>query len=434
MTNDPPGGMPGRRPPTIDVIASEIESWPVTKESSRPSDAAVASADAPSSPDVAASPAAPEEPAAAPSAEDSRPPGASPRKTSPPPRQGTGPLGLIGAGLLGGAMAAAIALFLVDRLPLHDNGTRGLDARLARAEQQLREVAAHPQIADPRPQLDELAARLARLEAAPVAPAGAAAPTIDPALVNRVSRIEGELKALDEKIGLIGRRSDEAATQAREARQRAEANTTAIAELAQKLPGQPSVSRSDHEALAARVAELAKKPPDGSDRAVRLALVATLLRRALERGEPFADELTAARALGVDPKPLAPLEPFAATGVPGGAALGRELIDLAPALLAATGNAPREGSFLERLQANAAKIVRIRPVEEVAGDDAAAIITRIEVKAGRGDLAGALVELRKLPAPTQAIAEPWVGKAEARLAALDAGRRFAAGALGGIGK
>jgi hypothetical protein len=167
---------------------------------------------------------------------------------------------------------------------------------------------------------------------------------------------------------------------------------------------------------------------------VRLALAAVMLRDAAERGAPFAGELAATKALAADPKLLAPLAPFAATGLPGSAALGRELVALAPSLLTAAGTPPREGTFLARLQVNAEKLVRVRPTEEVAGDDVAAIVARIEVKAARGDLAGALAELARLPAPARAPAEPWIKQAEARTAAVDAGRRLAAEALGGIGK
>ena len=338
---------------------------------------------------------------------------------------------MIGAGLLGGAVAAALALFLVDRLPLRDNGARGLDARLVRAEAQLRELAARPLPTDPRAQLDDLAGRLSRLEAVP---APSAAPAADPAVANRISRLEGEVKALGDSIGAIGRRADEAVTQARETRQRAEGNAAAVADLARKLPGAPSVSREDHEALAVRVAELAKKPPDGSDRAVRLALVAALLRGALERGEPFGAELAAAKMMASDPKLLAPLEPFAATGLPSLAALGRELAALSPAMLAAGGAAPHEGTFIARLAANAEKIIRIRRTEEVAGDDVAATVARAEVRAARGDVTGALAELAKLPASARAPAEAWVKTAQSRNAALDAGRRFATDAIGGMGK
>jgi hypothetical protein len=207
------------------------------------------------------------------------------------------------------------------------------------------------------------------------------------------------------------------------------------------------VVRGEFEALAGRLAaverssqgieaELAKRPLDAPpDRPGRLAMVAAALNGAVERGEPFAAELAGAKALAGDAKALAPLEPFAAAGLPSTLTLSRELSGLAPALYQAAGVAQREGGgFLDRLQANAERLVRIRPVAEVPGDDPAAVITRIEVKAAHNDVAGALAELAKLPATARAPAEAWIKQAQARTAAVEAGRRFAAAALAALGK
>ena len=72
-------------------------------------------------------------------------------------------------------------------------------------------------------------------------------------------------------------------------------------------------------------------------------------------------------------------------------------------MLRAAGAPPRDGGFLERLQANAEKLVRIRPVdEEPRGDDRAAMLARVEQRAAQGNIAGALAELAKLPAEARA--------------------------------
>jgi hypothetical protein len=103
-------------------------------------------------------------------------------------------------------------------------------------------------------------------------------------------------------------------------------------------------------------------------------------------------------------------------------------------LQAAGAPPPRDGGFLEKLQAGAEKLVRIRPIDEVAGNDPAAIVARIEVKASQADISGALAELAKLPAAARAPAEAWIKKAEMRMAALDASRRISADALSGLSK
>src|SRR5262249_2141033 len=143
-------------------------------------------------------------------------------------------------------------------------------------------------------------------------------------------------------------------------------------------------------------AELAKRNAAAAsgDKALRLAFAASALKAAVERGEPFAPELATAKALGADPATLAPLEPFAASGVPRAGMLARELRELAPMLRPRTA-APRE-NFLQRLQVNAEKLVRVRPVDEAAGAESSGG-ARIDALAAQGDLAGALAELVKLP-------------------------------------
>src|SRR5260370_10910730 len=110
--------------------------------------------------------------------------------------------------------------------------------------------------------------------------------------------------------------------------------------------------------------ELAKRAGAQSrDRSGRLAVAATALNVAVERGEPFTAELAAVRSLAADPNLVAPLEPFAASGVPTAATLARELAALMPSLLATAGPPPRGGGFLEKLQANAETLAPILPLE-----------------------------------------------------------------------
>ena len=141
---------------------------------------------------------------------------------------------------------------------------------------------------------------------------------------------------------------------------------------------------------------------DGADRSLRLVVVASTLNAAVERGAPFAAELAAAQAAAPDAKALAALEPFAKSGVPSTAALARELTALMPALAKAVGTSSRDGGILDRLKANAEKIVRVRPIDEATGDDPVAVVRRIEMRAEQGNIAGALAEIAKLPEPARA--------------------------------
>ncbi len=354
------------------------------------------------------------------------------------------PWTLIGAAAAG-AVLMLILLAIGGLLTGRDAGTSAPDTRLANLEQQVRELAARPAPASvDAKSVDDLAARLGKVEAALASPRPQ---PLDPALANRMATLEGEARALGERIGVVARRTDDIATVANDARTRLDQTAAALAELQKAArPAAPAVTHSEVEALANRIAalertakaletELANRAPGASgDRAVRLAVTAALLKAAVERGEAFAAELAAAKALAADPRSLAPLEPFAATGVPTAVSLAHELSSLAPKLAQATGRPQQDGSFLERLQANAERLVRVRPIEEVPGDDPAAIAGRIEARAREADLAGALAELGKLPAPARAPAQAWIAKAQARGAAIEASRKFAADALAALGK
>jgi hypothetical protein len=348
-----------------------------------------------------------------------------------PPRRGVSWLGIAVAGI--GVVLAVLGV--VSLLLSRDNGVSALDARLAGVELDLRDLAARapPPAADPKA-LDAVAGRVAKLEAAGATPPPSAS---DGALAARVAALETQINALADTVGVLGRRNDEALSAAREARVRADAGAAEISELTQKPPA--AVDRGEFEALANRVAaaerseKAAEKAAGSTDRAVRLALAANALNAAVERGDAFAAELAAVKALGADPKLVAALEPFARSGVPSAAALARQFAELAPALSQAAEPPSREG-VLGRLQANAEKLVRIRRVDEAPGGDAAAIVARSEAKAARGDLAGTAAELAQLPPNARAPAEAWIKSVQARTAAIDASRRLAADALAGLNK
>src|SRR5262245_29171403 len=353
----------------------------------------------------------------------------------------------IGAGV-GGLLLVAVAIFFASRFTSGDGapppgpGANPLEERLARLERQVRELSGRtqPPVVDPKV-IDDLVSRVAKLEAAQARPPGA-----DSNVFNRIATLEGALKAIEEKLGVVARRTDEIAVIAREAREKADATAAALAELTRKVAqlGPPGGPRAEIDALVTRIAalestakaievEIAKRSlGDSAD--VRRAVTASALNGAVERADPFAAELAAAKALATDPNVLAPLDQFAQTGVPSAASLGRELVTLIPALTQQAGGVSRDAGFLERMQAGAERLVRIRPIEDVPGDDPAAVLARVEVRANQADLAGALAELAKLPASAQAPAQAWIAKAKARIAALAASRRFTADSLAAIGK
>jgi hypothetical protein len=346
------------------------------------------------------------------------------------------------AAVVAGIVLVVLLVFLAGQFSNDESRVRIIEARIARAEQQVRELSGRePTNSVDAKALDDLTARVAKLEAGA---GGARSPAADPALANRMATLEGALKSLEEKISVVARRTDDVDLLARDAREKAQASAAAIAELTQKMARLSSTSELDasvnriaalERVTGAMQADLAKRGVgETGDRPVRLAVTASALNAAVERGDAFAAELAAAKLLAGNAPALAPLEPFAATGLPSATALGRELVALTNALAQTSGAPPREGGLLERLQANAERLVRIRPLDEPPGDDPAAVLTRIEQRALQADLPGALAELAKLPAPARAAAQAWIAKAQARLAAVAASRRFATDAFAALGK
>lgn len=468
--SDPPGQRGPRRPGrTIDLSASEVASEPTAPDVnppmvSEPSAETPSAAPAPQvsleqTPIVA-------EPSSG-AAQSAEAPAASPMEpdlsgSEPPPPLDTGHVGsvspnagkphglpwrLIGLGAAA-VVVAGIVFVMVGRSPQPERAPRLRSSRLAQVERQIAELTSRPVATSVDPKIvDDLTQRLGRVE---VAVANPRAVDAEPALTNRIGTLEGDLKALGEKIDVVARRNDEIATTAGDARSRADAAAATVAALPKTAPpapppGPPAVPRSEVEALANRVtvleqaakalqAELAKRAAaDSGDRVVRVAVSAAILQSTVERGHPFAKELAAAKALAGDAKALASLELFAASGVPSAAALSRELTALLPAMRQAAGATSQDETFLQRLQSNAEKLVRVGPLD-AAGDDTATVLARIDRYAAQSDLAGALTELAKLPPAARTPAQAWIAKAEASNAALEASRKFAADALAALGQ
>jgi hypothetical protein len=290
----------------------------------------------------------------------------------------------------------------------------------------------------------EISARLNKIEGAiatqqkPVPP-----PQPDPALASRLAAAEAATKSQSDSLAALTRRVDDVAAAAQNAL--AQAKSASTAADAAKSTAQADVARSDLDALAARIAALestVKTLADGlkhetasaDDRAARLTVAAEALSATVERGAPYQAELAAAKSLGADPSATAPLEPFAAAGVPGARPLAHELASLIPALRQAAEPASSDSSFLSRLESNAQRLVRITPVDAPPGDDPSSVVTRISVDAAHADIAAALADIAKLPDAAKPLAAAWVEKAQARNAAIAASRKLAADALAALSK
>ena len=379
---------PRRTPPTLDLAATEVSH---------------AAPDIEPEPAVE-HPAPPHDPVADPTPRPSR-------------------TGAIVAGALSGAAAAAVVLGLVwlaDR-----------PVGAASSSDPAQPVSLAPPTTA---MLDDLSSRLSKIEArpAPAASPAAAAPDLSP-ITARVAALETAVAALRDQTAAAQTR-DEQMLAAIDALKSAPAPTPPPAPPAVDLaPLNAKIAQLETalRAQAAAAAQQSAKPAD--DAPLRRAVSAALLDQQVRRGEPFAPTLTAAKPLAGDPQTLAPLEPFAASGVPSANALSQELLTLLPKLTPATAATTGAG-LIDKLQAGAARLVKIERTDAVAGDSASAVASRAAAAARQNDVATAARELKTLAPQDRAPVQPWLDKVDARNAALAAAQQFSAGAMTALSK
>ena len=433
-----------RAAPTIDLTATDVT--PATSE-----------ADPPPPPEPPVKDArAPEQRRAEqepPRAEDvSRPPLAD-ASVKPSPANSFGiSMPTLAAGVAGAAIMAALllTLWLTGLLPVRFAALTVTRARVTALEMQLQDLQKRPAPTADAPAdtkvIDALTQRVAKMEES-LAKLPASDPAKDSALTERIAAADNAMKSLGVALAALNRRSDDIAANAAQARDRAEAAEKAAADLRATLQdvskaASAGASAADLAPLQQRIAALEQSAQtasaeiakaSASDAAARLALSTAVLRDAVLRGAPFADELAQVKSLGADDKSLAALTPFAATGVPAERPLADELRALLLGMVKAAGAPPASAGFIERLQANASQLVRIRPVDAPPGDDAAAVLARLDIDAARADIAAALADLGKLSEAQRAPAQAWIAKTNSRQAALAAARQTAADAAHALG-
>ena len=343
----------------------------------------------------------------------------------------------LAAGLAGGLIVSLVlfALWLTGMVPIRYAGTTAMRARVSVLEMKVNDLGNRPVVRNDA--FEALARRVAELDKtfAALKATPANDPAKDQALTQRLDAAENAMKSVGVALAALSTRVDNTAARA----DSAEKTAAAAAKDANAIDRQTIARDSAADAqLAARIAVLEKSVSDLAaarnaetvDRGARRALAVLTLREAVLSGESYDAELKAASALGVDKAALGKLEPLAASGVPGAPALARDLIALLPALRAVQASDTPQASggtgFLDRLEANAAKLVRVRPVGGAAGSDPQAVIARVEQHAARGDIAATINELKSLPPRSRAPADGWIARAEARDAALQASRTLLA--------
>jgi hypothetical protein len=332
------------------------------------------------------------------------------------------------AAAIGGAIVGAATVcglwyfgFVFARDVVNDS----INDRLAKLESQPRSAApaANQNV------IAELAARIAKVETSTAANSG-------PSPTPRVTALESNVKGIGDTVTSLTSRHDEIRSQLdsvqksltelrnNAAQQKSTVDSSELEKVASRLSPLETAVQNVQQAVSARA--------NTTDRAVRQALVASSLRDSVLRGAPFAAELAAFKATGGDAAAVTTLEPFAAQGVPPTDKLCAELVTLLPKVTSDPGAPAKPAGFLDRLQAGADRLVRIRPVGEVAGSDSKAILARVEAKVAKADVDGVLSELSQLSPQQRAPLETWIEKAKARQTALAAARDISTKSVGAL--
>jgi hypothetical protein len=274
--------------------------------------------------------------------------------------------------------------------------------------------------------IDDLAARVAGIEARISKPA-AAVP--DPAMAGRVEALEKSVASLRGDLSGLRAQSEKLAASVNDVKStpRESAPSVDLSAINERIAQVERAAR----AQASEIAQEGARPAD--DVPLRRVVAASVLDVSVRQGEPYVAALAAAKSLAENADALKPLDDFAATGVPSAASLSRELLTLVPKLSPAPENATSGSGIVDRLQAGAAKLVRIERTDGV-GNGRGAVVARVTAAALRNDFAEARRELNTLAPADRAAAQAWLDKADARDAAVAASRQFASEAMAALAK
>lgn len=412
---------PAAAPHVAQSAAAPIEDKPSTAfgrdagkpETPRPTD---------QKPDAAASKPADAKPA------DPKP--GSPTASSVPPRPAPQPerrggMSAIAAGLIGGVvtLAGAGALQWGGVLPAPGQPAADTSALEAQVAQLKGQVEALPAPVDVSGRLDALAAELNDAKAQ-IAAGGSPSPEAAQALENRLKSLEAglasaqgggapvDLAPVNERINAVETAAAAATKSATEAAAAASAVGERIGAI-EKTVGE----------LTGKVAEQAEQPK------AALAIAASALKTAIDRGDPFTTEIDTFAAIAPAAPEIDALRAMAATGVPSQEAIKTAFPDAAAAMVAAGRTQDPNAGFFDKLVSSAQSLVQVRPVGMVEGEGAGETVARMEVHLNKGDYPAVAAEYDKLPEPAKAAGASFIAMVKARLAADRATDALLASAL-----
>ncbi|WFP77213.1 phage tail protein [Mesorhizobium sp. WSM4906] len=227
------------------------------------------------------------------------------------------------------------------------------------------------------------------------------------------------IKALNDKVGQIE-------TAVADLQKASGAAPVDLGPLNEKLAGLDALVKSAGDAAKAedgRIAALeqsvqqlsGKVEAQASQPKIALAIAASALKAALDRGAPFATELDTFAAIAPDAPEIAVLRSYAEKGVPTRATIASEVEAAANAMVEAATPVDQNAGFFQSLVSSAESLVKVRPVGTVEGKGAPETVARLEVAVNQGDYAKALGEYDTLPDAAKSAGADFAGKLKARL-------------------
>lgn len=365
------------------------------------------------------------------------------RPTPPPPSRRANGLTWLGGGVLGGLVALLIAggLQWAGVLPsLRNAEPVDLSPLQARIDDLAAQVETMQGAAPAVP--DDLASKLDAAEASATANRDA------------IAAAEGDLSALQERVTALtdtissGGAGENAGLEALS--ERTGAIETSLADLSSRLDaieasgpasgdgaasqdvaamqedvaslrsGVDTLGQSLDEAraridtMASRLDKVESDIEAGAGSRVAAAIAASALKSAADRGGGFMSELEAYASVANDQDTVAALRDYAASGVPTVSQLSERFPQVANRIVAAANGVGADAGIVDRLTASARSLVQVRPVGEVEGDRPGEIAARMEVALKDGDLSRVVSQWETLPEPAQEASSEFIADVKAR--------------------
>ncbi|MDH6231488.1 hypothetical protein M2281_002060 [Mesorhizobium soli] len=213
-----------------------------------------------------------------------------------------------------------------------------------------------------------------------------------------------------------------------------------LAALGERIAGVEALAKANGEAISAadgKLATLQQKANDLSGKVeaqagqpkVALAIAASALKSAVERGAPFEAEMETFAAIAPDAPGITQLRTYAQKGVPTLADIQAEAKQAVQAVIAAAKPVDEKAGVLDRLVSSAQSLVSVRPVGPVEGSGVPETTARMEFDIKSGDLEKALAEYDTLPEAAKAAGSELADKIRARVEAQKLVDQAVAGAM-----